>query len=397
MTLDDWIAGQRRHAAAMMRQSISPAIVKTRPHFFQTILPARGSVVASPVLAAWDPDPDYFFHWYRDSALVMEALRLARDEIPQSAELFADFDQFSLGLASLDGRLLPVPGAEAGFTQFLRRDLATAHGAAIPAETRVNPDGTLDISDWPRPQYDGPALRALTLLRWNSADPAAILLLQADLEFVLHHARLTGFGIWEEETGLHYYALRVSAAALQQGAVWLAARGNAAMAARCQTEADGILRLLDDWWNGAFIPAHKNGAAAKLLDVSVILAANHAAASPDARMTATLDQLTTLFGGLYPINHGLAAPALGRYDGDTYFGGGAWYVTTLAAAEYCYRAGDRARGDAFVETVRRFTPQSGDMSEQFDRQTGAQTSARHLAWSYAAFLTAMAARRAAIC
>jgi glucoamylase len=43
--------------------------------------------------------------------------------------------------------------------------------------------------------------------------------------------------------------------------------------------------------------------------------------------------------------------------------------------------------------VRAFTPQSGDMSEQFDQRTGEQASARHLAWSYAAFLTAVAARR----
>ena len=45
-------------------------------------------------------------------------------------------------------------------------DLAAVHGEAVWGETRVNPDGTLDISSWPRPQYDGPALRALTLLRW---------------------------------------------------------------------------------------------------------------------------------------------------------------------------------------------------------------------------------------
>ena len=47
-------------------------------------MPKPGSVVASPVLAAYDPEPDYFFHWYRDSAVVMDALRLLRDELPQA-------------------------------------------------------------------------------------------------------------------------------------------------------------------------------------------------------------------------------------------------------------------------------------------------------------------------
>jgi len=54
------------------------------------------------------------------------------------------------------------------------------------------------------------------------------------------------------------------------------------------------------------------------------------------------------------------------------------------------------RGDAFLETVRSFTPPSGDLSEQFDRKTGAQTSARHLAWSYAALISCIAARRAVV-
>ena len=95
---------------------------------------------------------------------------------------------------------------------------------------------------------------------------------------------------------------------------------------------------------------------------------------------------------------------MGRYAGDVYYSGGAYYFSTLAAAEFCFRAalGTAAaqrlveRGDAFLETVRRFTPPSGDLSEQFDQSTGAQTSARHLAWSYAAFISCVAARRAVV-
>ena len=54
------------------------------------------------------------------------------------------------------------------------------------------------------------------------------------------------------------------------------------------------------------------------------------------------------------------------------------------------------RGDAYLETVRAYTPPSGDMSEQFDQRTGVQTSARHLAWSYACFISCVAARRGVI-
>ena len=93
---------------------------------------------------------------------------------------------------------------------------------------------------------------------------------------------------------------------------------------------------------------------------------------------------------------------MGRYPGDVYYSGGAYYFSTLGAAEFCYLAACRMapaaarawlqRGDAFLETVRAFTPPEGDLSEQFDQNTGAQSSARHLTWSYAAFISAAAAR-----
>jgi glucoamylase len=84
---------------------------------------------------------------------------------------------------------------------------------------------------------------------------------------------------------------------------------------------------------------------------------------------------------------------MGRYSGDKYFSGGAYYFATLAAAEFCYRAGQLARGDAYLRTVQAYTPLNGDLSEQFDQNTGLPSSARQLAWSYAAFITCVAARR----
>lgn len=401
--LEEWIARERDHAARMLLTSISPVgIIKLRPRFGQVIAPKPGSVVASPVLAAYDPEPDYFFHWYRDSALVIDALRLLRSDLPQAEGLFQDYVHFSLELGALDGRTAPPDWRAAtapDFVRFLRSNLGSAHGAAIAAETRVNPDGTLDITDWPRPQHDGPALEALTLMRWGAEGEAAALL-RRDLGFVLRHARKPCFDIWEEEFGLHAYTLRVSWAALVEGAAWLAARGEARQAERCRAEAAVIETMLGDFWTEeqAHIRSRKveGGAPEKLLDMAVILAANHARVGGD-RYVATLKRLEALFDASYAINQDRPAtrgPAMGRYAGDKYYSGGAYYFATLGAAEFCYRNDDRARGDAYMETVRAFTPESGDLSEQFDQATGAQTSARHLAWSYAAFLTAVAARQA---
>jgi glucoamylase len=40
-----------------------------------------------------------------------------------------------------------------------------------------------------------------------------------------------------------------------------------------------------------------------------------------------------------------------------------------------------------MATLRALTPADGALSEQVDRETGAQTSAHHLTWSYAAFVS----------
>ena len=121
--------------------------------------------------------------------------------------------------------------------------------------------------------------------------------------------------------------------------------------------------------------------------------------------------------GAAPANRG---PAMGRYAGDRYFSGGAYYFSTLGAAEFYYSlAGAVAagadllvtadneaflsrlgigddilalsprevlnrrfeallrRGDQFMATVAAYTPVSGELSEQFDQATGAQTSAKN--------------------
>jgi glucoamylase len=436
-SLDAWIDRQYGLAAKAMLRSISPVgTVKTRPGFGQTVTARKGAIVASPVLASYDPDPDYFFHWYRDSAVVIDALRLLFEDGslgPVALTHLTDFVQFSLSLLDLDGRALVHTPAwrqrvAKDFEQFLRTpdDLAGVQGERIFAETRVNPDGTLDISSWPRPQNDGPAMRALALARWTRSGVAfeagleevVARLLRADLAFTLRHCAEPCFDIWEEEKGRHYYTLRIQAAALDEGADWLDAQGDRGEAMACREAAQTILRELDSYWLEA--QGHYRSRvleagtrSSKELDIAVILAAVHAGGEGahsvfDERMDKTLAQLERLFEEIYPINRDRArgrGPAMGRYAGDVYYSGGAYYFSTLGAAEFCFRAARRSgsaardllrRGDGFLETVRAFTPPSGEMAEQFDQKTGEQTSAKELAWSYAAFISCVVARRAVV-
>ncbi len=447
-TFEQWLGREYRHAASAMLRSISARdILKERVGFGQTVRPVEGSIVASPVTADWDPDPDYFFHWFRDSAIVIDAVRLLYEAGELGAEAlthFADFVRFSLSLKVLDGRaLVESPQWRSkvlpSFTQYLRGDdLSKVFGDAVYADTRVNPDGTLDISRWTRPQHDGPPLRALAVLRWLrsllaeraggklgvpvSTREEAEQLLRIDLALTAALWREPSLDIWEEELGLHYFTLRVSATALYEGAEWLRAAGETTEAGTLRAEAQSIRETLDRFWQaGEGYYASRIMApgmsSTKMLDIAVILAAVHAGGHDaahsvrDPRMQATLEKLEQLFAKLYPINRGKPperGAAMGRYEGDVYFSGGAYYFSTLGAAEFCFLvaadepAGSATRtqwlehGDAFLATVRSFTPASGDLSEQFDQRTGEQTSAKHLAWSYAAFITSVTARRAAL-
>jgi glucoamylase len=447
-SLEQWLGRAYRHAAPAMLSAVSASdIVKQRPGFGQAMRPVAGSIVASPVPASYDPDPDYFFHWFRDSAIVIDAVRLLYEAGHLGAEAlshFADFVRFSLSLRALDGRALVASRhwrekVTPDFEQYLRgAELSAVFGAAVYADTRVNPDGTLDISRWARPQHDGPPLRALAVLGWlrtlragqsrakeavaSSMLTEAERLLRLDLALTAARWREPSFDIWEEEVGLHYFTLRVSAAALKEGAEWLRARGEGTEAIALRHDAQAILHELDGFWlddaghyRSRIMPAGVS--STKLLDIAVILSAVHscdggeAHSVRDPRMHATLEKLERLFDQTYPINRRRpreCAPAMGRYEGDVYFSGGAYYFSTLGAAEFSFQAaaahapGSDARkkwlahGDGFLATVRAFTPSSGDLSEQFDQRTGEQTSAKHLAWSYAALISCAAARRAVV-
>jgi glucoamylase len=461
--LDDWIDREAHFAAGAMLRAVSATdLVKERPGFGQRVAPRLGSVLASPVPAAYDPDPDYFFHWFRDSAIIVDALRLAEGlEERIAVERLEEFVGFNRSLRDADGREFIRHGhfreqIQPSFRQYVRSDdeIAAVFGDAVLAEARVNPDGTLDFTRWARPQTDGPALEVLALIRWRDARPdleknvrAAMLeLVIGDLDFIRARASERSFDIWEEESGYHYYTQLVQSEALARGAEWVEEKRDAARARACRSAADALVSSLGAFWSAedGYYRSRAGvvgGVREKVLDIAVILAVLHAGRTQgahsvlDPRAQATLASLEDLFAAEYGINRARPpgrGPAMGRYANDAYYGGNPWYLATLAAAEFYFKlafallsgaempetsenepfrrrlnAADGARGnsdfaaaalergDTFMRTVQAHAPASGDLSEQFDRTTGAQTSAKHLAWSYAAFITAAASRRRA--
>src|SRR3989344_2999289 len=126
-SLTEWLKSEAEISWTRMNENISP------------LGAARGVILASPSRQ----DPDYYFHWIRDSALVVDALSLFAAERAGEyswRQTFVDYVAFSRQLQS---------------TQTL-----TGLG-----EPRFNVDGTAFNGNSARPQNDGPPLPVLPLLR----------------------------------------------------------------------------------------------------------------------------------------------------------------------------------------------------------------------------------------
>jgi glucoamylase len=132
-------------------------------------------------------------------------------------------------------------------------EIAAVHGNLVPGDVRYNADGSLDVIRWNRPQYDGPALRALVAMRIEEdglhipAEAKGRLseLIHGDLNYTAKNAGHPCSDIWEEEFARHYYTLLVQLAAMEKGAARAKRGGIAGDAAFFSGKARDLRRALD--------------------------------------------------------------------------------------------------------------------------------------------------------
>ena len=383
---------------------------------------ARGAVIASPSKSK----PDYYFHWVRDAGLSMDVV----------VELYVR-EQNSEQKKIWNQKLLD-------FVNFSKSNQASIALTGL-GEPKFYVDGKSFDLPWGRPQNDGPALRALTLIRFanlklqegqrqyvveNLYDGRlpSTSVIKADLEYVAARWADPSFDLWEEVLGDHYFTRIVQAAALEQGAALAAALNDGGASDWYLRQAQRIRASLKDYsnTNKSYIVATLNraggmGGKDSNLDAAVILgllrAGYFSQFLKDPKLTGTLNALDSAFADLYPINrsHRNLGTAIGRYpedvyDGDKFEGGNPWVLTTLAVAEAYYelaahskKTGNKQLADSYVQTgdsyfkrVQFHSNPDGSLSEQISRFNGYMTSAYDLTWNYAAVLTANWAREKAL-
>ncbi|KAH7157095.1 putative glucoamylase GMY1 [Dactylonectria macrodidyma] len=435
-TVDDWISFETPIALEQLLCNIG----STGCHASGV---SSGIVIASPDKS----DPDYFYTWTRDSALVFKYI-VERFTNNYDAGLQTHIQQYIASQAKLQGVSNPSG--------------SLSDGSGL-GEAKYYVDMSPYTGGWGRPQRDGPALRAIAITgyaKWlvnngysSTASNVLWPIIRNDLNYVTQYWNRTGFDLWEEVNGSSFFTIASQYRALIEGSAIATALGKSSDA--YTAIAPQVLCFLQKFWlpSSGYIDANINvndGRTGK--DANTVLASIHnfdpSLSCDDAtfqpcsqKALANLKQVVDSFR-FYAINSGISAGtaiAIGRYSEDTYYNGNPWYLNTLAVAEQLYdaiyvwkkagsitvsstslaffkdlsssvTAGTYASSsttyqtllsaastyaDGFVNIVSKYASTNGSIAEQYSKSNGTPLSADDLTWSYAAFLTA-AARRAGI-
>lgn len=378
-----------------------------------------GAIIASPSKYK----PNYFYHWVRDAGLTMLEIT----------------NLYSLSLKPERKKLLD--SLIVSWINFEIRNQRIAEENSSLGEPIFTVIGHIYPGEWGRPQNDGPAIRALAMIQYAfelikqhrltearrlyQAELPAQSPIKKDLEYIAHHWKESNFDLWEEVKGDHFFTKMAQRAALLKGAQ-LAQFFNDPFAANfykseAQLLEPHILAHLNDT-HGHIIPTinQTDGWKNKLyeLDSSTLLAVIYFSLgdgfidvnNPWVQKTAY--KLESFFTNNYGINQKKytdrvfysLSPAIGRYPGDVYDGfsfsqGNPWFLTTNAFGEYycllsklSVNASDKnaylEKGLGFLNRSLFHSDTNGNMSEQFNRDSGYMQGAIQLTWSYVSYLRA---------
>ncbi|KAF2755745.1 Glucoamylase [Pseudovirgaria hyperparasitica] len=398
-----------------------------------------GIVVASPSKT----DPDYFFTWTRDAALTLKAL-VDRFLVTKDPSLELLIQDYISSQAALQGVSNPSGSLSSG---------GLGEPKYYVDKTPFTGSWGRPQRDGPALRATASLAYAKYLIANGNATTAKDIIwpiVNNDLSYVTQYWNQTGFDLWEEVQGTSFFTIIAQHRALIEGSA--VAKQLGLTCANCDSQAPQVRCLIQKLWSssGGYMYADvnaNNGRSGK--GTNTILASIHSydqsAACDDAtfqpcssRALSNLKVVADSFRS-YQINSGIAqgqAVALGRYIEDVYYNGNPWYLTTTAAAEQLYYAlstwdrigsitidsvslaffrdiypsavaGTFTKGsatyasltsavktfaDGFFAIVQKYTPANGGLAEQYSKSNGSPLSAVDLTWSYAAFLTAKAAR-----
>lgn len=337
--------------------------------FFLNNILSNGSIIASP-----SKDPDYNYHWMRDSAIVMKAIMT----------LYKDTNN-----STLRDKLIDI------MNKYI--DIELIHLKHHPAEPKFEIDGSPYVGDWGRPQNDGPVLRGLTCIKLLKYLPERHQdlhkIITNDISYTLDVVDNHCFDLWEEQDGFHLYTRLVQAKFI-----------NECFTINYQSifDLDNMIVRITELLGHHFSPDgkiyssyDKYGNVLREYDSSVLLGLCHLDYQLPIYIEKTLNinlftfenycnDMVTEFTQLYPVNTMLKIPFLGRYYNDKYFDGNPWIISTIAYFHYQFQINNLSNISNEFKTFFHFLKdiKKMDLPEQIDKYNANNISVEKLTWNY---------------
>ncbi|KEQ62318.1 glucoamylase precursor [Aureobasidium melanogenum CBS 110374] len=341
----------------------------SKTHMFLNINPdidgaVKGTVVAARSGPSYDQKlPDYEYDWVRDSSLTMDVVQslYAASRVDKLTRKYKD-----MLFHYAQGRAVEQTDPSLTFAGL--------------GEPKFYLNNTAFTGPWGRPQNDGPATAAITLMEFandymkkggslssvrdriynSTSNPQEAPVLK-DLLFVASNWSSPSFDLWEEEESTHFYTRLVQRRALVMGAKFATMLGDGATSDTLSSAAIQLTATLDQFWSpNRKLILYEYGPVlhgkSSFIDIAVILGVIHGYAGDDVysytndRVLASALKISTSFLDVYPIanvtkaSNGLPLGIpIGRYPEDVYNGvgtssngGNPWYLTTATMAQYLY-------------------------------------------------------------
>ena len=335
-----------------------------------------GIIVASP-----SDEPDYKYHWIRDSALVMRPI-IHQYKLTNEAKYF----QTILNYLEIETNIQKLPGISG------------------LGEPKINTDGTSFMGDWGRPQNDGPALRGIVLFKIikafegkyiNIIDNIIVPILKKDIKYIIENYNKPSFDLWEENYGWHWYTRMVQCKFLKECITHYTYISHSinkkTLLDTYQILSDNLL----DHINGESIISSFNteGSIVRYEDAANILAYCHIDFDKDIMKKFPLKLLkhtsTNLVDYFRKKYNNPTINLIGRYQNDKYYNGQIWIICSLALAQYYLKLFNINRSEdsyyiianSIMEKIISLDPNL-ILPEQFDPNTNEYFSAKKLTWNY---------------
>ena len=328
----------------------------------------KGIIIASP-----SKNPDYNYHWIRDSALVMRVIvdyyKLTGDPV---------YFQYIINYVELESKI---------------QNLHTLSGLGEP---KINVNCTPYNKPWGRPQNDGPALRGIVI--WSIIDifkgsydyiikSLLLPIIVNDLHYIISNYCKPSFDLWEEKKGWHFYTRMVQLKFLKESLRNFCFISSNFLEQDIRNTYNELLSNLQDHKNGSTIISSfdEQGNISKYDDSANILAFCHINFDKDILKsfpTNFLDynilNLLTYFKDKYKDR---TINLIGRYANDKYYDGQIWIICSLALAQYFIEANKREKAKEIYNFVVSLD-KDFLLPEQLNPVTKEYFSAKHLTWNY---------------